>query len=188
MTDWEPQLPQGYPSGFLPDNTRDGGGEAARVEGSQHAAAPAQGGQGQQPEHAWALLGQHCSVRPGDLPGAVTARSACVTTTTQQEDGWEENGPCSLGRPCGFTAVAVLLLHTLQSWPPLPDDGTGRKSMSLPVGAGKPPPCPSMGPGPPLSTRGHPTGHRSAFCSSGPSDKLPVAKVGIMWTRNKIGA
>lgn len=56
----------------------------------------------------------------------------------------EENGPCSLGRPCvhGRSCAA---LHTLQSWPPLLDDGTEGKSMSLPVGVGKPPALPLHG-------------------------------------------
>lgn len=85
------------------------------------------------------------------------------------------------------TAVAMLPC-TPQSWPPLPDDGTEGKSMSLPVGVGKPPALPPHGGSRP--TTEHPASPywpgSGLFAPSGPSDKLPVAKVGIMWTRNKI--
>lgn len=164
MTAWEPQLPTGLPAqGSLPrQHQRWRWGRRPELKEAT-CSRSSSGGSGQQPEHAWALLGQHCSVRPGDSPGAVTARSACVTTNTPQEDGWKRMDHAHWEDPVS-TAVAVL--PCTPSSPGHLSRMMGLKGSLCPClwGLESPLPCPSMGaPGPPLSTRHHPTGQDLAL-------------------------
>lgn len=131
-------------SGFPPQTTPEMEvGEAARVEGSH-----------MQPLQlrrvrtaARTCLGSPGAALQRPTRGLAWSRDGQISLCHHQHSTGgrvEENGPCSLGRPCvhGRSCAA---LHTLQSWPPLPDDGTEGKSMSLPVGVGKPPALPLHG-------------------------------------------